>query len=367
MAKEEDEEYAVTEEYNAGGKAKAMTANGGASKGYAQANHISGNAMKMKMYGKGMLAMNQPRFNSGNSAVSPEIYGAQQGIIQNINNGFATIQSILDDMVNVTELPELNNDSSALQWKKQTLDVNTENIRSQIASDIAASCSILNHTNCDIEEMEYDVIGGDITTLSANIIQLVPSAKMVSSLVEDEEKKNRILECAKDLANSTSRFLGSVQPVILGQGTKDEMFQCADEIGKTAYALLKELGIIEIDDEKIRNLLEAARDISSATTDLALAANGVSNAFPSSDKKHELLKNSKMCTANAVSLISATTVSAPGITSTVVFDEFMDSCALMKDSVTEIQNSSLGCTDENALNGLNHAAQNVSEKNSSVN
>ncbi|ORX59304.1 hypothetical protein BCR36DRAFT_408797 [Piromyces finnis] len=361
MSKEEDEEYAVTEEYNVGGKAKALTNGGGAVKNYAQANRVNGNAMKMKMYGKGMLSVNQPRFNSTNTSVSPEVYGAQQGIIQNINNGFATIQSILDDMVNINEIPELSNDASALQWKKQTLDVNTENIRSQVASDISASCSILNHTNCDMEEMEYDVIGGDITTLSANIIQLVPSAKMVSTLVDDEDKKNKILDCAKELADATARFLGSVQPVILGQGNKEEMYQCADEIGKTAYSLLKELGIIEIDDDKIRDLLEAAREISNATTDLTLAANSVSNAFPSSDKKHELLKNAKMCTACAVSLISATTVSAPGITSTVVFDEFMDSCALMKDTVTEIQNSSLGCTDENALNGLNHAAQNVSE------
>jgi len=361
MAKEDDEEYALTEEYNSGGKAKAMTSSGGAAKGYAQANHVNGNAMRMKMYGKGMLSVNQPRFNNANSSVSPEIYGAQQGIIQNINNGFATIQSILDDMMNVNELPELGNDASALQWKKQTLDVNTENIRSQVASDIAASCSILNHTNADIEEMEYDVIGGNITTLSANIIQLVPSAKMISNLIDDEERKNLILDGAKELANATSRFLGSVQPVILGQGNKEEMYQCAEEIGKTAYQLLKELGIIEIDDDKIKQLLDAARDISNATTDLTLAANGVSNAFPGSDKKHELLKNSKMCTAAAVSLISATTVSSPGITSTVVFDEFMDSCALMKDSINDIQNSALGCTDENALNGLNHAAQNVSE------
>lgn len=361
LAKEDDEEYALTEEYNNGGKAKAMSANGANEKGYAKANHVNGNAMRMKMYGKGMLSVNQPRFNMANPSVSPEIYGAQQGIIQNINNGFATIQSILDDIVNINELPELGNDAAALQWKKQTLDVNTENIRSQVASDISASCSILNHTNADIEEMEYDVIGGNITTLSANIIQLIPSAKMVSSLLDDEDAKNRILECAKDLANATGRFLGSVQPVILGQGNKEEMYQCADEIGKTAYQLLKELGIIEVDDNKIRDLLEAARNISNATTDLTLAANGVSNAFPGSDKKHELLKNSKMCTACAVSLISATTVSAPGVTSTVVFDEFMDSCALMKDTINDIQNSALGCTDENALNGLNHAAQNVSE------
>jgi len=263
--------------------------------------------------------------------------------------------------MNINELPELGNDASALQWKKQTLDVNSENIRSQVASDIAASCSILNHTNSDVEEMDYDVIGGNITTLSANIIQLIPSAKMISSLIDDEDKKNRILDCAKDLANATGRFLESVQPVILGQGNKEEMYQCAEEIGKMAYELLKELGILEIDDDKIKDLLEAARAISNATTDLTLAANGVSNAFPGSDKKHELLKNSKMCTAASVSLISASTVSAPGITSTVVFDEFMDSCAFMKDCVNDIQNSALGCTDENALNGLNHAAQNISE------
>lgn len=361
MAKEDDEEYAVTEEYNAGGRAKAMNGNGGNERGYAKANHVNGNAMRMKMYGKGMLSVNQPRFNATNPSVSPEVYGAQQGIIQNINNGFASIQSILDDMVNINEIPELGNDASAIQWKKQTLDVNTENIRSQIASDMAASCSILNHTNVDVEEMEYDVLGGNISTLSANVIQLVPSAKMVASLVDDEDKKNRILDGAKDLAGATARFLGSIQPVILGQGNKEEMYQCADEIGKTAYQLLKELGILDIDDDKIRDLLEAARAISNATTDLTLAANSVSNAFPGSDKKHELLKDAKMCTACSVTLISATTVSAPGVTSSVVLDEFMDSCAIMKDAVNDLQNAALGCTDENALNGLNHAAQNVSE------
>ncbi len=227
MAKEDEEEYALTEEYNTGGKAKAMTASGGAAKGYAQANHLNGNAMKMKMFGKGMLTINQPRFNNANSNVSPEVYGAQQGIIQNINNGFAAIQSILDDMINISELPELGNDASALQWKKQILDVNTENIRSQVASNISASCSILNHINADIEKMKYDVIGGNITTLSANITHLIPLAKMISSLIDDENKKNRILDSAKDLANATGRFLGSVQPVILGQGNKEEMYQCA--------------------------------------------------------------------------------------------------------------------------------------------
>jgi len=53
MVKEDDEEYAVTEEYNAGGKAKVLAGSGTSERGYAKANRVNGNAMKMKMYGKG--------------------------------------------------------------------------------------------------------------------------------------------------------------------------------------------------------------------------------------------------------------------------------------------------------------------------
>jgi len=153
--------------------------------------------------------------------------------------GFASVNSAQSDLNVATSLPPLGNDPASVQWRKQTLDINKQNVVSQVSAHLAATAAILNLTSVDPAKMDYNQIGSNVSTISSNLAQLASGTKMIAALMEDAEESEKLLEAARKLASATSKMLTESQPIIMGQGNRQELLASAQGIGGASSQMLK--------------------------------------------------------------------------------------------------------------------------------
>lgn len=93
--------------------------------------------------------------------------------------------------------------------------------------------------------------------------------------LSDGVQGDKLLECARNLAAATGKLLGSVQPMLGGDGdpsVRAEVLRQGQEISKQAFNLLSKIGEAEVSQFVQQQLVDAAKEVAKAT--IALVSQG---------------------------------------------------------------------------------------------
>ena len=241
--------------------------------------------------------------------------GAQQALLQQINNGFASVNAAQSDLNVSTTLPPLGNDPASVQWKKQTMDINKQNVASQLAAHLAATAAVVNLTSVDPAKMDYNAIGSNISTISSNLSQLASGTKMIAALMEDPSESEKLIDAAKKLASSTSKLLTETQPIIVGQGNRQELMASAQGVGGSSALMLKHMGDPDVSPATQQELIELAKQVAVAMTKAVGDAKVVASKCPDTNAQQEVVSATKESSGSATQLVTTTQVVAPTINS----------------------------------------------------
>ncbi|KAI3637909.1 hypothetical protein MIR68_004558 [Amoeboaphelidium protococcarum] len=268
---------------------------------------------------------------------------AQQSLMQSINNGFAAVSSANQDLSMATQLPPIGNDQASQQWKMQTMEVNRQTVATQVGSHLAAAAAIVNVTAIDLEQVDFGAVGANVSTLSQNLNQMSASIKMLAAL-SDGVQGDKLLECARNLAAATGKLLGSVQPMLGGDGdpsVRAEVLRQGQEISKQAFNLLSKIGEAEVSQFVQQQLVDAAKEVAKAT--IALVSQGSKpiaqealNDPQFQQLQPEIVYFSKQAGIAAESLVTCTMVVAPSIQFPQCQDQLWEGTLIVKDAVNDL-------------------------------
>jgi len=306
---------------------------------------------------------------------------AHQALLQSINNGFASVNAAQSDLNVATTLPPLGNDPASIQWRKQNLDVNKQQVQSQVASHLAATASVINLTAVDLKDMDFNLISTQIATISGNLGQLASGTKMIAALLEDQSDSEKLLEAARKLAAATQKLLTSAQATIsklyilsecpslkklfrsfrlAGQGNRQDLLASAQGIGASGAQLLRHMGDADVSLAAQQDLIELAKQVAVAMTEAVQHAKTVAGATPDPKNQQEVITATKTSAASAAQLVTTTNVVAPTINSPLCQEQLVESANQVDAAISAVvSKGKVSCTDNAAVANLSAAADKV--------
>jgi talin len=192
---------------------------------------------------------------------------AQQSTLQTINSGTAAANAASSDLGVATSLPPLGNDPASQQWRMQTLEVNRQNIASQIAVQLASTTAMATLTSVDPDAMDLAAIAGHVTTVGSNLAQLTSGVKMAAALMEDRALSDVLMEAARKLAAATTKLLSNASGAVTGQGNRADFVAAAQAIALSGSQMLKSLGEPEVPLAAQQELVELAKQVAATMTE----------------------------------------------------------------------------------------------------
>ncbi|XP_038046321.1 talin-1-like isoform X5 [Patiria miniata] len=296
-----------------------------------------------------------------NQARQPGMTTAQQALQGNVERGFTAVDAAQNDLMTKAELPPLGTDPASKQWRQNTIDVNKQNIQSQLSAMSAATAGIISQTSGDPSDTDYTSVGSHITTISSNLTEMTKGVKMLAALLGEEGDGNSILDAARGLMGAFSDLLKYAQPE--NQEPRQNLLSAANRVGEAQNALLRSIGSTGDMDPKFQDLLLGlAKAVANATAALVLKAKNVASTTEDQALQNKVIGSATQCALNTSQLVACTKVVAPTISSPACQEQLVEAAKLVAQSVEAVVDSSKNATeDENLLRDLGEAATAVTK------
>ena len=286
--------------------------------------------------------------------------GAQQGVLQHITGGFAAVNAAQSDLSVATTLPPLGTDPASVQWRKQTMEINKQNVISQMASHLAAAASIINLTAVDPEKMNLATISTNISTLTTDLTQLASGAKMVAALMDNQQDADHLLEYARGIASATQKLLAATQPVIMGEGNRQDLLGAAQLLGLTSGDMIKVMGDADVSADAQQELIDLAKAVTLAMTETVGTAKAVAAKTADPKEQQEVVSITKQTATAAAQLLSTTNVVAATINSPLCQEQLVQSAALVEFTLGAlVSKAKVSCSDKDAVIELGNKTDRV--------
>lgn len=351
VVEQEPEERATLEEYTKSGKAMTVGMVGGHGAIGVESRVVPKSQAMSVVPISGRTTV--PQF----ADVSP----IQQSLLQKLYNGFAAVSNGAQDMQVPANLPPLGNDSAALQWKQHTIDVNGEAVAAQIAAILGAAGGLYSNLSGYTEEMDYELVGTAVSTISANITQLVQGVKLLAGLHEDLNEQQNLLKAGRGIADAVSALLESAQPITMGSLEKDDFFSKGRPLAESCSKLLELIGSLEVDDHNQALLLDAAKQVTKQLNEFnGVAKNIVSSLREENDQALHISNTNRLQSYMATVGAVATTV-APTVVVSSCLDQLLEACMIVCDSIDATVESAQPSINNRLLGQLKENAQRVEE------
>ncbi|XP_033109397.1 talin-1-like isoform X3 [Anneissia japonica] len=297
-----------------------------------------------------------------NAAKQPGLTTAQQALKGTIQRSMTDFTSAKDSLAQETEIQVVGQDPVSQQWRQNQIDVQKQNIQSQLSAMSAATAGVISRTSAPDEEIDYNAVGSHVTTISTNLSELTKGVKMLSSLLEkDGGGGDDIMNAARSLMDAFADLLKAAEPD--SSEPRQNLINAANKVGEAQNKLLKSLGDVGDVDPKFQDaLLGLAKAVANATSDLVMKAKHVAGQADSQDKQNKVIGSATQCALHTSQLVACTKVVAPTISSPACQEQLVEAAKLVAKSVEGVVDSSKDATeDENLLKNVGDAATAVTK------
>ena len=97
------------------------------------------------------------------------------------------------------------------QWKQDQIDLTQQNVEAQISAMNAATARVVTLTSTETDT-DYAAVGSAVATISSNIGEFSRDMRMLAALQEEESDGERLLDAARRLAGAFTDLLRAANP-----------------------------------------------------------------------------------------------------------------------------------------------------------
>lgn len=146
-----------------------------------------------------------------------------------------------------------------------------ESISSQMAALNAATAQFVTLTGIPEEDVHHPALEAAIHAITENLPDMSKDVKALASLMEDDDRGERLIEAARSLCHAFSDLLKAAEPAT--KVPRQNLLNAAGKVGEATSNLLYTIGEEdEIDKETSDILLSLAKSVANAAAALVLKA-----------------------------------------------------------------------------------------------
>ncbi|XP_073240951.1 talin-like [Porites lutea] len=276
----------------------------------------------------------------GSQAKLHSLTPAQKAYMGSLSQGLDTIESAEKDLGTPAQIPALGSDPASLKWKQNTLDLSRQNVASRLAALSASCASIVTLTSGEPEETNYTAAGAAVNTISSNLQDLSKGIKMIAGLLDDGDDGKNLLDAARDLAGAFTNLLKAAQE---GGGVdpefRDKLLSAAGNVGSSGATLLQYMGEPEVDHQTQEMLLALAQGVANATAALVLKAKNIASQSPDTKAQSKMITAAKETARTTSQLVACVKVVVPSITSHMCQEQVVEAAKLVATAVDDTESA----------------------------
>lgn len=340
------EEQAVVEEYVKPGQSRNVAAV--TTSTASQAKSLASNASGI---GSDFHEANKSKLAKGSIAQDLDEVEDQELLLRLIRNGVDTIEGNFRDLQTPMAIP-IGTDAAAIQWRQDNASINAENLSSHVGGLLAAISAMLVQANGDTKTMNYDLMGGSLTTMVGATTNATQALRVLASLTSSEEDQDDLIQCGKDLIDATLKLLKELQPIVTGHQVLTEFHNTAAKVANSGTSLLIMTDRIDVPELNQSELIDAAGDVSSALLQLIDKTKSNMESFKNPNTKKQITKSAKSVNEATTALATIASIMASVITNPFARDQLVDAATQVRELVQQVKSFCEQSADKDALNQL---------------
>lgn len=275
----------------------------------------------------------------GSQAKFHTLTPAQKAYMSSLNQGINTIDTAEKELGSPVQIPALGSDPASLKWKQNTLDISRQNVASRLAALSASCASIVTLTSGEPEETNYTAAGAAVNTISSNLQDLSKGIKMIVGLLDDDDDNSKnLLDAARNLAGAFTNLLKAAQE---GGGADSEsrgrLLSAAGNVGSSGATLLQFMGEPEVDQQTQEMLLALAQAVANATAALVLKAKNIASQSNDTGSQSKVINAAKETARTTAQLVACVKVVVPSISSHMCQEQVVEAAKLVATAVDDTE------------------------------
>lgn len=285
---------------------------------------------------------------------------SQRALITSIEEGLTSIKQAESHMDRGATLPQLGDDAASKKWRQNTLDLSRQKVGAQISAMNAATAQLVT-LSAGEDEPDSQAVGAAVTVITSNMGDFSHDVRMLAALQEDDDSGKRLLDAAKKLAGAFSDLLNAAQP---GQRDRQTLISAAKNVGEASQDVMDGVGETADDLDKIYQdtLLALAKGVANATATLVLKAKNVASTTDDQAQQNKVISTATSCALATSQLVACTKVVAPTISSPACQEQLIEAAKQVAHSVEDIvEAAQVACRDDKLLQDLGSAATAVTQ------
>ena len=269
----------------------------------------------------------------------------QRAILSTLDAAHDVIKKAEKDLDKKAEVPLLEAD----------VDAKKQKVASDLAAMNAAAAQIITLSSVPEEEMDTPALEAAVSTITSHLPEMSKDVKIIASLMEDEDRSNKLIDAAKQLCKAFSDLLKAAEP---GKAPKTGMLQAANKVGEASSSLLHTIGEEdEFDKETGDILLAIAKGVANAAASLVRKAKDVASVCDDEDLQRKVIGSAAECAMATNQLVTTAKVVAPTIQDPSCQNRLMDCCRELAKAVENmLKQCQLSVKDPRLIDDLKAAA-----------
>uniref|UniRef100_T1J0N6 FERM domain-containing protein n=1 Tax=Strigamia maritima TaxID=126957 RepID=T1J0N6_STRMM len=282
----------------------------------------------------------------------------KKALISTIDAGREAIRAAEDDLEAQIQVPDLGSDPASLKWKENTLDVNRQNVQSQLAAMNAATAQVVTLTSAP-DEVDHTAVGAAISTITTNLPEMTRGVKTIAGLMDDELERQRLLDATRKLCAAFSELLKAAEPE--GREPRQNLLNAASRVGEASTAVLATIGEEDEIDKEVQDiLLGLAKAVANTTAALVLKAKNVAATCEDQGTQNKVISSATQVALATSQLVACAKVTAPTISSPACQQQLIEAAKEVAKAVEGIVSvCQVSCKDDYLIRELNAAAAHV--------
>lgn len=209
------------------------------------------------------------------------------------------------------------------------------------------------------DDVDHEIVGQAVSQIAQSIPEVTKEVRTIAALMDDDNSSN-LLDTARKLCNALSDLLKAAEPE--SKEPRQNLLNAASRVGEASGHVLNTIGEETPEDREMYDMLLAlAKAVANATAALVLRAKSIARDCEDDDLRNKVIGAASQCALATSQLVACTKVVAPTIHNAECRGQLEAAAREVAKAVTNLVETCNLATDNPQLKGdLMNAAKEVS-------
>ncbi|XP_030385592.1 talin-2 isoform X3 [Scaptodrosophila lebanonensis] len=233
----------------------------------------------------------------------------QRALLGYISAGQDVLLRADEELRTKAPIQELGSDLRSIEWRENTLDTSKQAVTSHVATMSAATAQIITASHPD--EVDTEAISASVSQIAQTIPEVTKEVRLIAALMEDDTNGDKLLEAARNLCNAFSDLLKAAEPE--SKEPPQNLINAANRVGEATTHVLSTIAEEEVPENRDLHdmLLALAKAVANTTAALVLRAKHIAASCEDEEARNRVIGAASQCALATSQLVACAKVVAP--------------------------------------------------------